>query len=510
MVVSGSRSLAVVTGGGAVWLRQPSTCREEATQERTMMALGFCDVFEMGAVAHGWSASLAMAATWSNNGYSMEVALPGSKMVAAFVAAWAETRTFKFLVLYILREYCVPTLSFFSYHHYQSAVWFCKFAMEDNKRAPAPTTEGQPIRCKAAVARRAGEPLVMEEIIVPPPMSREVRIRIICSSLCHSDITFWKLQELPAIFPRILGHEAIGVVESVGKDITEVTKGDVVIPVILPNCGECIDCESNKSNQCTNLSFTVSPWMPRDGTTRFTDQNGDIIYHFLYISSFSEYTVVDIANVIKVDPQIPPDRACLLGCGISTGVGAAWRTANVEPGSTVAIFGLGSIGLAAAEGARLCGATRIIGVDINPEKFEIGKKFGLTDFVHAGECDNKTVSQVIIELTGGGADYCFECVGVASLVQEAYASCRKGWGKTIVVGVDKPGAKISLNSYEVLLDGKSLMGSLFGGLKPKSDVPILLKRYMDKELQLDEFVTHEVEFKDINTAFDLLIKGECL
>ncbi|TKY46562.1 Alcohol dehydrogenase 7 [Spatholobus suberectus] len=346
--------------------------------------------------------------------------------------------------------------------------------------------------------------------MVAPPKPREVRIRIVCSSLCHSDITYRNIQDPPAIFPRILGHEATGVVESVGKDITEVTKGDVVIPVILPECGECIDCKSTKSNRCTKFPFKVSPWMPRDGTTRFTDQNGEIIYHFLFISSFSEYTVVDIANVIKIDPEIPPHRACLLGCGVSTGVGAAWRTAGVEPGSTVAIFGLGSIGLAVAEGARLCGATRIIGVDINPEKFEIGKKFGVTDFVHAGECGTKPVSQVIIEITGGGADYCFECVGMASLVHEAYASCRKGWGKTVVVGVDKPGAKISLSSFEVLHDGKSLMGSLFGGLKPKSHVPILLKRYMDKELQLDEFVTHEVEFKDINKAFDLLSKGECL
>ncbi|RHN68852.1 putative alcohol dehydrogenase [Medicago truncatula] len=277
---------------------------------------------------------------------------------------------------------------------------------------------------------------------------------------------------------------------------------------VVESVGECIDCKSTKSNRCTNFPFKVSPWLPRNGNTRFTDLNGEIIYHFMFISSFSEYTVVDIANVLKIDPQIPPHRACLLGCGVSTGVGAAWRTAGVEPGSSVAIFGLGSVGLAVAEGARLCGATRIIGVDVNHEKFEIGKKFGLTDFVHGEECGNKSVSQIIIEMTDGGADYCFECVGMASLVHEAYASCRKGWGKTIVLGVDKPGARLSLSSSEVLHDGKSLMGSVYGGLKPKSHVPILLKRYMDKELQLDEFVTHELEFKDINKAFDLLSKGD--
>ncbi|OIW20421.1 hypothetical protein TanjilG_11120 [Lupinus angustifolius] len=353
------------------------------------------------------------------------------------------------------------------------------------------SSEGQPIRCKAAVARKPGEALVIEEIIVAPPKPHEVR-------------------DPPAFFPRILGHEAIGVVESIGKDVTGIMKGDVVIPIFLPDCHECIDCRSSKSNICTNFPFEVSPWMLRDGTSRFTDLNGEIIYHFMSISSFSEYTVVDIANVMKIDPEIPPNRACLLTCGIAAGIGAAWRRAGVEPGSTVAIFGLGYVGLAVVEGARLCGATRIIGVDVNPEKNEIGKKFGLTDFVNPRECGKKPVSQVIIEITGGGADYCFECVGIESLVHEAYASCRKGWGKTIVLGLCKVGARLSLSSSEVLHDGKTLMGALFGGLKPKSHVPILLKRYMDKELQLDEFVTHEVEFKDVNKAFDLLKNGKCL
>ncbi|KAK7306762.1 hypothetical protein VNO77_44718 [Canavalia gladiata] len=387
-------------------------------------------------------------------------------------------------------------------------VYFYLFTMEDKKLAP--TTEGQPIRCKAAVSRGPGEPLIIEEIIVAPPKTHEVRIRIICTSLCHSDVTFWKMKDPPGYFPRILGHEAIGVVESVGKDITEVTKGDVVIPIFIPDCGECIDCKSTKSNRCSNFPFDVHPWMPRDHTTRFTDLNGEIIHHFMFISSFSEYTVVDIVNVLKIDPEIPPNKACLLSCGVSTGIGAAWRTAGVEPGSTVAIFGLGSIGLAVAEGARFCGATRIIGVDTIPEKIKIAKKFGVTDFIDPKECGDKTVSQVIVEMTNGGADYSFECVGVAALVHEAFASCRKGWGKTIVLGVDKPGAYISLNSMEVLLDGKSLMGSLYGGLKPKTHVPLLLKRYMDKELNLDEFVTHEVGFKDINQAFDLLHKGQSL
>lgn len=369
---------------------------------------------------------------------------------------------------------------------------------------------GKPIRCKAAVAREAGEPLVIEEVMVAPPNPHEVRIKIICTSLCYSDVTFWKLNVPPAIFPRILGHEATGIVESIGEDVDEVKEGDTVIPVFLPDCGECRDCTSKKSNLCSKLPFKVSPWMDRDETSRFTDLNGQTLYHFLFISSFSEYTVVDIAHITKIDPTIPPNKACLLSCGVSTGVGAAWRTAYVETGSTVVIFGLGAIGLAVAEGARLCGAERIIGVDVNPDKFEIGKKFGVTEFVNSLSCGEKPVSQVINEMTDGGADYCFECVGMASLVHEAYACCRKGWGKTVVLGVDKPGTRLSLSSFEVLHTGKTLTGSLFGGLKPKSDIPLLVKRYMDKELQLDEFVTHEVNFEDINKAFDLLIEGKSL
>ncbi|KAJ6336706.1 hypothetical protein OIU76_006559 [Salix suchowensis] len=369
---------------------------------------------------------------------------------------------------------------------------------------------GKPIVCRAAVAREPGEPLVIEEIMVAPPGHHEVRVRIICTTLCHSDVTFWKMKDYPAVFPRILGHEAIGVVESVGEDVDEVVEGDAVIPVFLPECGDCADCKSKKSNLCSKFPFKPTPWMTGEETSRFTDLKGEVLYHFLNVSSFSEYTVLNIANIVKIDPSIPPSRACLLSCGVSTGVGAAWKTANVEAGSTVAIFGLGSIGLAVAEGSRICGATKIIGVDVNQEKFELGKKFGITDFVNVGECGDKPVSQVINEMTGGGADFCFECVGLASLMEQAYASCRKGWGKTIILGVEKPGSQITFQCSDVILGGRTLTGSLFGGLKAKSDIPILLKRYMDKELELDKFVTHEVSFEDINKAFDLLLEGKSI
>ncbi|XP_027942017.1 alcohol dehydrogenase-like 7 [Vigna unguiculata] len=368
-------------------------------------------------------------------------------------------------------------------------------------------TEGRPLKCKAAICRKPGSPLTIEEITVAPPLPREARIRVICTSLCHTDVTFWNMQD-PS--PRILGHEAFGVVESVGEGVTELTKGDLVVPIFLADCGECGDCKSSRSNLCLKFPFQFSPWMPRDGTSRFKDSKGEILQHFMSVSSFSEYTVIDVAHLTKVDLPIPPKLACLLGCGISTGVGAAWKSAGVEPGSSVAIFGLGSIGLAVAEGARLCGAAKIIGVDINPEKYEVGKKFGVTHFVHSGENKDKTVSQIIMEMTDGGADYCFECVGKASLMEDAYASSRRGWGKTVVVGLDKPGSRLSLDTGEVLLSQKTLRGCLFGGLKPKTDVPTLIKRYIDKELNLEEFVTHEVQFKDINKAFDLLNEGKSL
>ncbi|CAN4123059.1 unnamed protein product [Withania somnifera] len=349
-------------------------------------------------------------------------------------------------------------------------------------------TAGKPIHCRAAVARIPGEPLVIEEVIVAPPKAHEVRLKIICTSLCYSDITVWKMKESPGCFPRILGHEAFGVVESVGENVEEFKEGDSVVPIFLPHCMDCVDCKSKKSNLCSKFPFRPSLVLHRDDTSRFTTVKGETLHHFLFVSSFSEYTVVDVVNVTKIDPEIPPNMACLFSCGVSTGVGAAWKTANIEPGSTVVIFGLGSIGLAVAEGARLCGATRIIGVDINPDKFEIGKQFGITDFVNSESCGDKPVSQAIIEMTNGGADYCFECVGLGALMQEAFACCRKGWGKTVVLGVDKPGAQLNLSTGEVLMSGKTLTGALFGGLKPKSDVAILVKRYLDKVL--NQFVLH--------------------
>ncbi|KAG8073785.1 hypothetical protein GUJ93_ZPchr0006g43556 [Zizania palustris] len=274
--------------------------------------------------------------------------------------------------------------------------------MEDQSSKP------MPIRCKAAVCRAAGEPLALEEIVVDSPKAHEVRIKIICTSLCHSDVTFWRMEDFPGVFPRIFGHEAFGVVESVGEHVEGFAAGDAVVPTFLGQCSECVDCGSERSNVCSRYKFAVEPGMPRDGTTRFHDSHGAPLHNFLGVSSFCEYTVVDTNQVVRVDPAMPPSAACLLSCGATTGVGAAWKLAKVEPGSTVAIFGLGAVGLAVifdypeyiiemisgnfrvriinsenlacqvAEGARICGASMIIGVDLNPEKHELGKRFCLS------------------------------------------------------------------------------------------------------------------------------------
>ncbi|TXG52749.1 hypothetical protein EZV62_021918 [Acer yangbiense] len=327
--------------------------------------------------------------------------------------------------------------------------------------------------------KNPGEALVIEEIEVDPPKAWEVRIKILCTSLCHSDVTFWKMKAGPAaFFPRIFGHEATGVVESVGENVEEVKEGDLVMPVFSANCGECRDCKSTKSNNCSIfIKHKYRQVMPRDGTSRFRDKNGELLHHFLGVSSFTEYTVVDVSCVVKINREIPVDRACLLSCGVSTGVGAASKVVEVETGSTVAIFGLGAVALAVAEGARLCKASKIIGVDLNPEKFELGKIFGLTDFINPANCGDKTVSE--------------------------------GWGKTVILGVEMHGSPISLNCYD-LLNGRSVCGSLFGGLRSKSDIPLLVHKYLNKELHLDEFITNEVRFQEINKAFELLEQGKSL
>ncbi|KAF8776136.1 hypothetical protein HU200_003823 [Digitaria exilis] len=367
----------------------------------------------------------------------------------------------------------------------------------------------KPIRCKAAVCRAAGEPLTIEEIVVDPPKAYEVRVKIVCTSLCHTDITVWQAKVAP-VFPRILGHEAYGVVESVGEHVEGLAVGEAVVPALLGQCDQCPSCVSEDNNLCTAVPVSLAPVMRRDGTTtRFRDAQGNPVHDLFAVSSFSEYTVVDVNQVVKLDPSVPPQIACLLSCGAGTGVGAAWKLAKVEPGSSVAIFGLGSVGLAVAQGAKMCGASKIIGVDLNPDKEKISKTFGVTDFLNPSQLGTRSINEVIGEMTCGGVDCSFECVGVPSLVTDAFRSTKMGNGKTIVLGLGNDTDELRVPALELLF-GKRIIGSALGGIKPKTDIPILAAKCMSKELELEGLVTHELGLQEINTAFELLLQGKSL
>ncbi|CAI9093355.1 OLC1v1028839C1 [Oldenlandia corymbosa var. corymbosa] len=338
-------------------------------------------------------------------------------------------------------------------------------------------TAGKVITCKAAVAPGPGQPIVVEEILVDPPKSMEVRIKILYTSICHTDLSAW-LGENPAqsIYPRVLGHEAVGVVESVGEGVTDLSPGDHVVPIFNGECGDCAYCDSDKTNLCGK--YRVNPFkfvMSGDGATRFHTKDGNQpIYHFLNTSTFSEYTVMDSGCAVKIPPGAPLKQMTLLSCGVSTGLGAVWNTANVQAGATVAVFGLGAVGLAAVEGARARGASRIIGVDVNPQKSIKGKAIGITDFINPKD-HKKPVHEVIREMTGGGVDYSFECAGNVDVLREAFLSTHDGWGFTVVLGIHPSPRMMPLHPME-LFDGRRIVGCVFGDFKGKSQLPAFAKK----------------------------------
>ncbi|KAG0474868.1 hypothetical protein HPP92_014554 [Vanilla planifolia] len=362
------------------------------------------------------------------------------------------------------------------------------------------------ITCKAAVAWGPGEPLVLEEVEVHPPKAMEIRIKVVCSSLCRSDVTQWESKAQPSLFPRIFGHEASGIVESVGEDVTEFEVGDHVLTVFIGECKSCKHCVSGKSNMCQNLGLERKGVMHTDQNTRFFIK-GRPIYHYCAVSSFSEYTVVHSGCAVKVSKDAPMDRICLLSCGVSAGLGAAWKVANVSEGSTVVIFGLGTVGLSVAQAAKIRGASQIIGVDTDPQKFEKGKAFGVTSCINPDDC-NEPIPQVIKRMTDGGADYSFECIGDTGAVTTALQSC-DAWGVTVTLGVPKTNPDVSVH-YSLLLSGRTLKGTLFGGWRPKSDLPSLVLQYLEKKILLEDLVTHDIAFDDINEAFSLMKEGKCL
>ncbi|XP_076317964.1 alcohol dehydrogenase class-3 Fdh [Tachypleus tridentatus] len=368
-------------------------------------------------------------------------------------------------------------------------------------------TSGKPIKCRAAVAWESKKPLLIEEIEVAPPKAGEVRIKIIATAICHTDAYTLDGLDPEGKFPCILGHEGAGFVESVGEGVTSVQPGDQVVPLYIPQCRECKFCKSPKTNLCSKIRTTQGQGVMPDGSSRFTCK-GQQIYHFMGTSTFSEYTVVAEISVAKVNSKAPADKICLLGCGIPTGYGAALNTAKVEPESNVAIWGLGTVGLAVAMGCKQRGANRIIGIDINPEKFEIAEKFGFSEFVNPKDYD-KPIQQVLIDMTDGGLDYTFECIGNVATMRAALEACHKGWGESVIIGVAGAGQEISTRPFQ-LVTGRVWKGSAFGGWKSRDGVPKMVEQYLEGKLMVDEFITHTLTFEKINEAFDLMHSGKSL
>lgn len=370
-----------------------------------------------------------------------------------------------------------------------------------------PETAGKPIFCSAAVAWEAKKPLVIETIEVEPPKEGEVRIKIHGTGVCHTDSYTLSGQDPEGLFPCVLGHEGGGIVESIGKGVTKVAPGDHVIPLYIPQCGECKFCKSPKTNLCSKIRVTQGKGVMPDGTSRFSCK-GKTLYHFMGTSTFSEYTVVAEISIAKVAESAPLDKVCLLGCGISTGYGAPLNTAKVEPGSTTAVWGLGAVGLAVAMGCKAAGASRIIGIDINPDKFPVAKEFGCTEFVNPKDYD-RPIQQVLVEMTDGGLDYTFECIGNIHTMRAALESCHKGWGTSVIIGVAGAGQEISTRPFQ-LVTGRTWKGTAFGGWKSCESVPKLVDEYLAGKLKVDEFITHSFPLDKINEAFELMHAGKSI
>ncbi|CAL8298532.1 unnamed protein product [Boreogadus saida] len=363
------------------------------------------------------------------------------------------------------------------------------------------------IRCRAAVAWEAGKPLSMEEVEVAPPQAGEVRVKIVATGICHTDAYTLSGSDPEGVFPSVLGHEGAGIVESVGEGVTKFKSGDAVIPLYVPQCGECKFCKNPKTNLCQKIRLTQGKGLMPNGTSRFSC-NGQSLFHFMGCSTFSEYTVVADISLAKVHEKAPLDKVCLLGCAISTGYGAALNTAKVEAGSTCAVFGLGALGLAVIMGCQAAGAGRIIAIDVNPDKFGIAKEFGATDLVNPKD-HSKPVEQVLVEMTDGGVDYSFECVGNTAIMRAALEACHKGWGTSVIIGVAAAGQEISTRPFQ-LVTGRTWKGTAFGGYKSVESVPKLVEEYMNKKLKVDEFVTHTLPFEKIQEGFDLMGAGKCI
>lgn len=357
------------------------------------------------------------------------------------------------------------------------------------------------------------QPLTVEDIVVAPPKAGEVRLKVIANALCHTDIYTLSGQDAEGKFPCILGHEAGAIVESIGEGVTTVKVGDKVIPCYTPECREsaCIFCKSTKTNLCPKIRGTQGQGVMPDGTSRFSTLDGKTIYHFMGCSTFSEYTVVAEISCAKIAETSPLNTVCLFGCGVSTGLGAAWKTANIESGSSVAVFGLGAVGLAIIQGAKARGASRIFAIDVNAAKFDFARQLGATDFINPKDLPEGTSVQAhIVSLTTWGVDYTFDATGNTQVMRSALECAHRGWGQSVVVGVAPAGHEISTRPFQ-LITGRQWKGTAFGGFKSRTEVPQLVERYNAGDLPIDHFVTHRLKgVENINKAIDLMHENLCL
>jgi S-(hydroxymethyl)glutathione dehydrogenase / alcohol dehydrogenase len=363
------------------------------------------------------------------------------------------------------------------------------------------------MKVKAAVAQEAGKSLIIETVHLEGPKQGEVLVEIKASGVCHTDAYTLSGKDPEGLFPAILGHEGAGVVVEVGEDVKSLKPGDHVIPLYTPECRQCEYCLSQKTNLCQAIRVTQGQGVMPDGTSRFSI-DGKKIHHYMGTSTFANYTVLPEIAIAKIREDAPFDKVCYIGCGVTTGIGAVINTAKVEPGANVVVFGLGGIGLNVIQAARMVGANMIIGVDINPSKKVLAEKFGMTHFVNPHEIDGDIVPY-LVNLTKGGADYTFECIGNVNIMRQALECCHKGWGVSVIIGVAAAGQEISTRPFQ-LVTGRVWKGSAFGGARGRTDVPKIVDWYMDGKINIDDLITHIMPIEKINDAFDLMHKGESI
>ena len=362
------------------------------------------------------------------------------------------------------------------------------------------------MKIRAAICFEPQQPLVVDEIELAGPKAGECLVRLAATGVCHTDAYTMSGRDPSGLFPCVLGHEGAGVVEEVGPGVTSLRPGDHVIPLYIPECRNCKFCLSGKTNLCGAILATQGKGLMPDGTSRLSHK-GKPLLHYMGTSTFAECTVVPEIALAKIRPDAPLDKVCLLGCGITTGIGAVLNTAKVHPGATVAVFGLGGIGISVVQGAAMAGAARIIGVDLNPKKYELARQFGATDFLNPSEVPN--VAEALVEMTDGGVDFAFECIGNVEVMNQALMSCHKGWGQCVIIGVAGAGEEIHVRPF-LLVTGRTWRGTAFGGTRGRTQLPTYVDWAMSGRLRIDEYVTHTMPLERINDAFDLMHRGESI